>query len=117
MRLVHQLWLRFSDLVSPDELHHHDVVHFALDEVLNELQEGKEEDVVARLKEHVNRNKAAKKTKTIQQVQCYSIQPGTLRRPNFRGAVRALGRLHWYCRQAIRAITGCRRGSGCGLRG
>ncbi len=59
VRLVHNLWLRFSDLVAPDLLHHHDVVHFALDEVLNELKEGKESDVVVRLKEHINRNKAA----------------------------------------------------------
>ncbi len=64
VRLVHRLWLRFSDLVAPDELHHHDVVHFALDEVLHELQEGKEADVVARLKEHINRNKAAKSNST-----------------------------------------------------
>jgi amino acid transporter len=59
VRLVHRLWLRFSDLVAPDEIHHHDVVHFALDEVLKELEDGKEADVAARLKEHVNRNKAA----------------------------------------------------------
>ncbi|HLJ23253.1 MAG TPA: APC family permease [Candidatus Acidoferrales bacterium] len=59
VRLVHRLWLRFSDLVSPDELHHHDVVHFALDEVMKELEDGKEADVAARLKEHINRNKAA----------------------------------------------------------
>jgi amino acid transporter len=58
VRLVHRLWLRFSDLVSPGELHHHDVVHFALDEVMKELEEGKEADVAARLKEHINRNKA-----------------------------------------------------------
>jgi amino acid transporter len=58
VRLIHRLWLRFSDLVAPDELHHHDVVHFALDEVLHELQEGKEADVVARLKLHVEQNKA-----------------------------------------------------------
>ena len=60
VRLIHRLWLRFSDLVAPDELHHHDIVHFALDEVLNELHEGKEADVVARLKRHVERNKATK---------------------------------------------------------
>jgi amino acid transporter len=60
VRLVHRLWLRFSDLVLPDELHHHDVVHFALDEVLNELENGQEAEVVARLKEHINRNKAAR---------------------------------------------------------
>jgi amino acid transporter len=58
VRLVHRLWLRFSDLVSPDEIHHHDVVHFALDEVMKELEDGKEADVAARLKEHINRNKA-----------------------------------------------------------
>jgi amino acid transporter len=59
VRLIHRLWLRLSDLVAPDEVHHHDVVHFALDEVLKELQEGKEADVVARLKKHINQNKAA----------------------------------------------------------
>jgi amino acid transporter len=59
VRLVHRLWLRFSDLVAPDEIHHHDVVHFALDEVLKELEDGKEADVAARLKEHINKNKAA----------------------------------------------------------
>jgi len=58
VRLVHRLWLRFSDLVSPEELHHHDVVHFALDEVIKELEEGKEADVAARLREHISRNKA-----------------------------------------------------------
>jgi amino acid transporter len=58
VRLVHRLWLRLSDLVSPEELHHHDVVHFALDEVMNELENGQESDVVARLKQHINRNKA-----------------------------------------------------------
>ncbi|HEX3371858.1 MAG TPA: amino acid permease, partial [Candidatus Acidoferrales bacterium] len=58
VRLVHRLWLRFSDLVSPEELHHHDVVHFALDEVIKELEEGKEADVAARLREHISKNKA-----------------------------------------------------------
>ena len=59
VRLIHRLWLRLSDCVAPDVIHHHDVVHFALDEVLHELQEGKEADVVARLKNHINQNKAA----------------------------------------------------------
>ena len=59
VRLVHNLWLRFTDLVGPAELHHHDVVHFALDEVLHELHEGKEADVVERLKQHIEKNKSA----------------------------------------------------------
>ncbi len=60
VRLVHHLWLRLSELVAPDELHHHDVVHFALDEVRSELENGQEAEVVARLKEHINHNKAAR---------------------------------------------------------
>jgi amino acid transporter len=59
VRLIHRLWLRFTDLIGPAEFHHHDVVHFALDEVLRELHEGKEADVVTRLKEHIEKNKAA----------------------------------------------------------
>ena len=64
VQLVHRLWLQFSDLVAPEVIHHHDVVHFALDEVLNELKEGKEADVVARLKEHINHNNAGKPNST-----------------------------------------------------
>jgi hypothetical protein len=59
VRLIHRLWLRFTDLIGPTELHHHDVVHFALDEVLRELHEGKEADVVTRLKEHIEKNKSS----------------------------------------------------------
>jgi hypothetical protein len=51
------MWLRFSDLVLPEELHHHDVVHFALNEVQQEIAEGKELDVVERLKKHLSQNK------------------------------------------------------------
>jgi hypothetical protein len=61
VKIVHQLWLRFSDLVAPEELHHHDVVHFALNEVQEELAEGKQDEVVERLKEHLAQNKARRK--------------------------------------------------------
>lgn len=57
VNLVHQLWLRLGDLVRPEELHHHDVVHFALNEVKQELMEGKEQDVARRLKDHLVQNK------------------------------------------------------------
>jgi amino acid transporter len=58
VNLVHQLWLRLGDLVKPEELHHHDVVHFALNEVKQELAQGKEQDVAQRLKDHLVQNKA-----------------------------------------------------------
>jgi len=40
VNLLHRLWLRFSDAGAPLEMHHHDVVHFALEEVQKEMEEG-----------------------------------------------------------------------------
>jgi amino acid transporter len=59
VNLLHRLWLRFSDSVAPEELHHHDVVHFALEELQKELEDGREDQVRERLRNHLiaNRNK------------------------------------------------------------
>src|SRR6202171_1908324 len=51
VNLLHRLWLRFSDVLAREELHHHDVVHFALEEVQKEIDEGQEDAVVGRLRE------------------------------------------------------------------
>ena len=56
VNVLHRLWLKFSDLVAPEELHHHDVVHFGLEELLRELDEGREEQLVARLRAHLIAN-------------------------------------------------------------
>lgn len=61
INLLHRLWLRFSDLVSPMELHHHDVVHFALEEVQKEMEGGHEDDVVYRLRAHLDANQSKRK--------------------------------------------------------
>jgi len=50
--LLHSIWLDFSNEVGCD-LHHHDIVHFALEELLKELDEGKRAEVLERLKTHV----------------------------------------------------------------
>jgi hypothetical protein len=60
VNLVHRLWLQLSEQVSPFELHHHDVVHFALNEVVKEVAEGKESEVVGRLREHLGQKKTEK---------------------------------------------------------
>jgi amino acid transporter len=54
--LLHKLWLDFSQQLPNEELHHHDIVHFALDEVARELGEGQGHDasVVERLRDHLN---------------------------------------------------------------
>jgi len=62
INLLHRLWLRFSDSVSPLELHHHDVVHFALEEVQKELEDGAEDGVVNRLRAHLEANQRKRKT-------------------------------------------------------
>jgi amino acid transporter len=56
VNLLHRLWLRFSESAAPLELHHHDVVHFALEEVMKEVDEGQEEAVITRLKAHLESN-------------------------------------------------------------
>jgi amino acid transporter len=56
VNLIHRLWLRFNEAVAPLELHHHDVVHFALEEVQKELDDGQEEKLVTRLRAHVEAN-------------------------------------------------------------
>jgi len=56
VNLIHRLWLRFSENMSGLELHHHDVVHFALEEVQKELEEGHDDEVIARLRAHLESN-------------------------------------------------------------
>ena len=64
VNLLHRLWLRFSDAVAPLEIHHHDVVHFALEEVQKEIDEGHEDIVVNRLRAHLEANQKKKTPKT-----------------------------------------------------
>jgi hypothetical protein len=61
VNLLHRLWLRFSDMLAPQELHHHDVVHFALEEVQKELDDGQEDEVVKRLRAHLDANEKKRK--------------------------------------------------------
>src|SRR5712691_9910996 len=63
VNLLHRLWLRFSEVLAPQELHHHDVVHFALEEVQKEIEEGHEDEVVKRLRAHLESNLNKRKPK------------------------------------------------------
>ena len=75
VKLVHQLWLRFSDLVSPEELHHHDVVHFALNEVEQDLKSGKEGEVAEKLRAHLEENRARRVQKSQKPPSAPSVPP------------------------------------------
>jgi hypothetical protein len=48
-------------MLAPQELHHHDVVHFALEEVQKELDDGQEDEVVKRLRAHLDANENKRK--------------------------------------------------------
>ena len=51
--LLHGLWLEFSSEVAPEEIHHHDVVHFALEQLQHELTNSGRAEVLKRLREHL----------------------------------------------------------------
>jgi amino acid transporter len=53
--LLHKLWLELSDNLPSDEIHHHDIVHFALDEVEREIAQGQGDDVLNRLRDHLRK--------------------------------------------------------------
>jgi amino acid transporter len=50
--LLHKVWLDLAERLGTEELHHHDIIHFALDELEREMDEH-ENDVVERLRAHV----------------------------------------------------------------
>src|SRR4030081_926396 len=64
VNLLHRLWLRFSESLAREQLHHHDVVHFALEEVQKEIEEGHEDEVVTRLRNHLESNQSKRKPKS-----------------------------------------------------
>jgi len=60
--LLHGVWLEISSEVAPDEIHHHDVVHFALEELERELRFGNvpRGEVLCRVKEHLRQIKTGR---------------------------------------------------------
>jgi hypothetical protein len=51
--LLHGIWLELSNEVAPDEIHHHDVVHFALEELQQGIKNSERQEVMRRLKQHL----------------------------------------------------------------
>ncbi|MGA8011070.1 MAG: APC family permease [Candidatus Acidiferrales bacterium] len=56
--LLHRVWLELSDPLPGEEIHHHDIIHFALAEVEREIAEGQSAAVFERLREHLNEIKS-----------------------------------------------------------
>jgi hypothetical protein len=51
--LLHGIWLELSNEVAPEELHHHDVVHIALEELWKDIVNGRREEIVGALRQHL----------------------------------------------------------------
>jgi amino acid transporter len=51
---LHGIWLELSNEVMPEILHHHDVIHFALGELRKEMQNGRRDEIITSLKEHLS---------------------------------------------------------------
>jgi amino acid transporter len=60
--LLHSIWLELSSDVAPEEIHHHDVVHFALEELRQELSNTEREEVLRRLRQHLQEIKGRRVT-------------------------------------------------------
>lgn len=51
--LLHKIWLQLTERLPDQEVHHHDIIHFALDELERELKDGQENEMVQRLRQHL----------------------------------------------------------------
>jgi amino acid transporter len=52
--LLHGIWLELSNEVAPEELHHHDVVHIALEELRRNITDGRRQEIVEALRKHLS---------------------------------------------------------------
>jgi amino acid transporter len=60
--ILHKVWLDLSDHLPDEEIHHHDIIHFALDEVSREIAQGQGNEVFERLREHLQEIKTRRLT-------------------------------------------------------
>jgi amino acid transporter len=60
--LVHKLWLNAAESFPNEELHHHDIVHFALEEFQRTLATTQGDEVMARLLDHLHKIKTCRLT-------------------------------------------------------
>ena len=51
--LLHKIWLECSARLEPEEIHHHDIIHFALTEMQRELCDPEDAKCLERLKRHL----------------------------------------------------------------
>lgn len=53
VELLHSIWLEMSSDVAPEEVHHHDVVHFALELLKEDLKDSDREEILLEFRAHL----------------------------------------------------------------
>ena len=51
--LLHKLWVNICDDLGGEEIHHHDIVHFALTEVERQIANGQRDEIQLRMRDHL----------------------------------------------------------------
>jgi amino acid transporter len=51
--LLHGIWLELSNEVAPEELHHHDVVHYALENLSKSIRQDQKHKIIEDLRKHL----------------------------------------------------------------
>jgi hypothetical protein len=51
--LLHSIWLHYSSELAPQELHHHDIIHFALLKLQELIAQGREDEIREMLRNHL----------------------------------------------------------------
>ncbi len=63
IELLHGIWLELADELAPEELHHHDVVHFALQHLREDINNGRRAEVVDGVRKHLAEARNCRLTK------------------------------------------------------
>ena len=88
--LLHKVWLEFSERLPNEELHHHDVVHFALDFVTRAIANGQRDEVLRQLHRPSSGNPGSPR---IARRSCgFGSVPRTFREQKWEGSVSDLFR-------------------------
>jgi amino acid transporter len=53
INLLHSIWLDLSNALAPEEIHHHDIVHFALEEIRHNLDRPERANIIGGLHQHL----------------------------------------------------------------
>jgi amino acid transporter len=63
--LLHKVWLECSEKLGDEELHHHDVVHFALNLLTRAMDGGQSDEVVRQLRNHLREIQSSRQSSEL----------------------------------------------------